>query len=112
MSTDSLVPLKEAARRLGFRHESSLYRLRDQGLVEFVSQPHGKRNRSFLKESDIERLRVDGYARGSGDPVDEALSRVEAELASLRLALRERDEQVRRAAIEQLADALKEGLRR
>jgi len=113
----NLVSIKEAAVRVG-KHETTLYGHARRGDFELVHKEVDGRERSFIRESDLKRLYGNG-SNGHGsadtesetDPFDVALGRLVSAATDLRKAIKAHDRRVRREAVTEFVEAMREGLK-
>lgn len=115
-----LVSIKEAAARVG-KHETTLYGHARRGDFELVHKEVDGRERSFIRESDLKRLYgsesnghetgVSAEAEAEIDPFEVALGRLVSAANDLRRAVKAHDRRVRREAVTEFVEAMREGLK-
>lgn len=114
-----LITIKEAAKRLG-KHETSLYGMKNRGQLKFIYRNIDGRKRAFVDATKLDvpqngkllPAETVGITSDPGaDPFDTAIDTFIQAAKDLRRAVKEHDKRVRREAVTDLVDSLREGLK-
>jgi hypothetical protein len=110
MSGQNLVPLKDAADRLGV-HITTLYGRENAGKVKLTRRTRGNRVLVFMTEAEINKQDVkvksddDAQPRVKRDALDAAFD-------NLKKVIRDRESKIRKETIIELADSLKQEVKK
>jgi len=122
----TLITPKEAATKLGLASESSIYHRVERGQLEFIHQEVDGKTRNFIESATLVDIKVSPRQRHqlpepietlapsieaeAEDPLDVAIVALTAAVRGIRRAIHAHDKGVRREAVTDLVESLREGL--